>query len=110
MRLKRSIPDFHEQRVQSKFEDWPNEKWTQCGYSCPGPTLVTKIVRRLYEPPAAWYRQESTLFMPSFGYMEGALQSGIDAAQTILRSEHIPEVERIRDERMSRNESRDRGT
>jgi hypothetical protein len=33
--------------------------------------------------------------MAFFGYMEGALQSGIHAAQLIARHENVPEVEKI---------------
>jgi len=107
--LETIYPGFREQRTQSKFEDWPNEEWTQGGYSCPSPTQVTKIARRLYEPTGriVWAGEHAS--MAFFGYMEGALQSGIHAAQTIARCEHVPEVERIWDERMSQNDSRKDG-
>ncbi|TFW56517.1 NAD(P)/FAD-dependent oxidoreductase [Bradyrhizobium sp. MOS001] len=69
---------------------WPAERWTGAGYSCPAPGEVTRIGPFLNRP-----FNERLVFagehccLPFFGYMEGALQSGLAAASAITRNEGL---------------------
>jgi len=68
------------------FIPWPLEPWTWGGYSCPAPGEVTRIGKFLSEP---FFRRlhfaGEHVCLPFFGFMEGALQSGVMAATAILR-------------------------
>ncbi|MBX9842653.1 MAG: FAD-dependent oxidoreductase [Xanthobacteraceae bacterium] len=73
-----------------KFISWPGERWTKAGYSCPAPGEVTRIGPFLNRP-----FNERLVFagehccLPFFGYMEGALQSGLAAASAVTRNEGL---------------------
>jgi monoamine oxidase len=70
-----------------QFVCWPRDIWTKAGYSCPAPGEVTRIGPFLSRP------YHDRLFFagehccpPFFGYMEGALQSGMAAASAIMKN------------------------
>jgi monoamine oxidase len=76
--------DYAKQLRRAKFVAWPLEKWTRTGYSSfapgevcrAGPLLAAPYHERLY------FAGEHTC--PAFyGYMEGALQSGLAAAKAL---------------------------
>src|SRR5262249_10508202 len=63
------------------FMSWPTDKWTGCGYSCPAPTQVTGAAKNLagmWSGRVAFAGEHTVMAM--FGYMEGALESGLLAA------------------------------
>jgi monoamine oxidase len=69
------------------FVPWPEEKWTQCGYSCPAPGEVISaapLLAGLHEGRMAFAGEHTVMAMS--GYMEGALQSGLLAAGRILEA------------------------
>jgi monoamine oxidase len=66
------------------FMDWPNDPLTGCGYSCPTIGQVTTaapLLAGLYQDRLAFAGEHTVTAM--FGYMEGALQSGLLAAARI---------------------------
>jgi monoamine oxidase len=73
-----------------KFICWPHDQWTKAGYSCPAPGEVTRISPFLNRP-----FHDRLIFagehccLPFFGNMEGALQSEIAAASSIVRNEGL---------------------
>ena len=76
--------DYAKQLTRAKFVAWPLEPWTRTGYSSfapgevcrAGPLLTAPYHERLY------FAGEHTC--PAFyGYMEGALQSGLAAAKAL---------------------------
>lgn len=72
------------------FVSWPGEKWTKAGYSCPAPGEVTRIgpfLNRPFNDRLVFAGEHCCL--PFFGYMEGALQSGLTAASAIVRNEGL---------------------
>jgi monoamine oxidase len=71
----------------TEFVPWPLEKWTGGGYSCPAPGEVCRVGPNLDRPLARrlYFAGEHTC-LPFFGYMEGALQSGLRVAQHILEA------------------------
>jgi monoamine oxidase len=67
------------------FIDWPDDPWTGCGYSCAAPAQVTTagpLLAQLYAGRLAFAGEHTVMAM--FGYMEGALESGLIAAYRIM--------------------------
>ena len=81
-------PTYAEHRsADSRFVAWPKERWTMSGYSCPAPGDVCGVGPKLQEPyHDRLYFAGEHVCLPFFGYMEGALQSGLRAAESILRA------------------------
>lgn len=76
--------------AEPKFVSWPGERWTKAGYSCPAPGEVKRIGPFLSQPfhDRLMFAGEHCC-IPFFGYMEGALQSGLAAASAIVRNEGL---------------------
>ena len=91
---------FGAQMAADRFMDWPNEKWTQGGYSCPTRGQVTTAAKKLHETDGRLVWAGEHCCMAFFGYMESALQSGLHAAQIIAWSEGIPEANKLCEARM----------
>ncbi|MEE7506816.1 NAD(P)/FAD-dependent oxidoreductase [Methylobacterium mesophilicum] len=73
-----------------KFICWPDDCWTKAGYSCPAPGEVTRIgpfLSRPYHGRLVFAGEHCCL--PFFGYMEGALQSGLATADAIIKVEGL---------------------
>lgn len=66
-----------------KLEDWPNKDWTKTGYSCPAVGEVTTKGRFLNGIHGRILFAGEHTSMAFFGYMEGALQSGLRVASQI---------------------------
>jgi monoamine oxidase len=73
------------------YANWPATNHIGTGYSCPGPGEVTGAVRRLNETTLInkIYFAGEHVSPGFFGYMEGALQSGIRAAVRIAEDSRI---------------------
>lgn len=82
-RLSEIFPDYAPTAAQ--FVDWPTEPGIETGYSVPSPGQVTTVGQALAEPHGErlYFAGEQT-YVPYFGYMEGALQSGARAAREIV--------------------------
>jgi monoamine oxidase len=84
-KLTRIYPDFPGHALgPGVFMDWPNDRWTRCGYSCPTVGQVTGAAQQLagmYAGRLAFAGEHTVMAM--FGYMEGALQSGFFAFSRI---------------------------
>jgi monoamine oxidase len=88
------LPGFVKARVNNADSErvmvWRDEPWTRAAYSCPAPGQVTKVGPVLAagidaegQAPLAFAGEHC---YPAFlGYMEGAIHSGIAAAQQIAR-------------------------
>ena len=70
--LELLYPGFKENFVKSRFMDWPNEKWTQAGYSFPAPGQVTTVGPRMYEGVGRLHFAGEHTCYKFVGYMEGA--------------------------------------
>lgn len=83
--IERIYPGYTHHRTTTEFMDWEAYPWTRGGYSCPAPNQVTTVLRALNQP-----HHERLFFAgehvspPFFGFMEGALQSGMIAALRVL--------------------------
>ena len=69
--------------IHSELVDWVNEKWTYGGYSCPAPGEITTIGPILQQGLGKLlFAGEHTCYK-FFGFMEGAIRSGIETANKI---------------------------
>jgi monoamine oxidase len=73
--------------IAERFVDWPNTPGVMTGYSVPSPGQVTTVGQALAEPHGRLYFAGEQSFVGFFGYMEGALQSGMRAARDIIAAE-----------------------
>lgn len=90
-RLEQLYPAYSVNAVASRFMAWPREPWTRAGYSCPRPGQVCTVGPFLREPyrERLWFAGEHAC-LAFFGFMEGALQSGVIAARGICARARIP--------------------
>ncbi|XWV25948.1 hypothetical protein QJ857_gp1132 [Tupanvirus soda lake] len=90
------VKDISENDINSTnmmIIDWPNEKYTNTGYSYPQIGKCTTIYKELYYPIVNYHDRlifggEHTQLNYA-GFMEGALQSGLRIAKTIIASSKI---------------------
>lgn len=76
-------PGFTEHFVRSRFMDWPGDDWTLGSYSFPAPGQVTRVGPILHDGLGRLLFAGEHCSHAFVGYMEGALQSGIRAANQI---------------------------
>jgi monoamine oxidase len=85
--LANLYPDYFKNLLRTIYSNWPNEPFILTGYWTPkpdgeilrvGPKLNIAFHKRLY------FAGEHT-YVSYFGYMEGALRSGIRAANLLMR-------------------------
>ena len=77
---------FSAQKKELKFMSWPTEPWTMAGYSFPAVGEVCTKIRALntvYNHRMVFAGEHTCLAF--VGYMEGALQSGLQAAIKVNR-------------------------
>jgi monoamine oxidase len=87
-RLGRLFGNYRASRAPDPdFRAWPFESRIETGYSCPAPGQVTTVAPKLNRPfHKRLYFAGEHVCIPFFGYMEGALQSGVRAAKAIIRA------------------------
>ncbi|MBL0927909.1 MAG: FAD-dependent oxidoreductase [Phycisphaerales bacterium] len=82
--VERLLPGYGEAFAASRFMDWPGEAWTGTGYSFPAPGQVMRAGPLLaggFGRVRFAGEHASSAFV---GYMEGALNSGVRAALTLV--------------------------
>jgi len=82
--LEAIYPGYSSHVEKTMFMGWPEEKWTQCGYSCPGLGEVTAIYPNLdagFQDRLFFAGEYTSLLFG--GYMEGALHSGARLARKL---------------------------
>ena len=83
-------PDYAKHAASGFFIDWPAEPTIRCGYSCPSLGQVTTAapqLAQLYQNRLAFAGEHTVMAM--FGYMEGAIKSGVLAADRIKNAAGI---------------------
>jgi len=88
-------PDLKTNVVSEQFVNWPKIRFTGAGYSCPAPGQVTTVAPKLIEGSGRLVFAGEHTSMAFFGYMEGALESGLRAAQYVAHREEIPEAQKL---------------
>ena len=79
----------HSRAKDCEIADWPQDPWIKCAYSCPAPGQIMGISQYFAQPLGRLVfagEHTSTAF---FGYMEGALESGMRAANLIFSETSI---------------------
>lgn len=85
--LEAIYPGYASSVGKTMFMGWPNETWTQCGYSAPGLGQVTSVYPNLdrgFENQLLFAGEYTSLLFP--GYMEGGLHSGAKLARRLAVS------------------------
>ena len=78
--------DLRASFVRARFMDWPSDPWVKASYSFPAPGQVTTMLPLMARPLEGRLHLAGEHTCPAFvGYMEGALQSGVRAAGSIMR-------------------------
>lgn len=70
----------------TRWYDWPSDPWTRAGYSFPAPGELTTTLRALHERRGRVALAGEHMSPGFVGYMEGALRSGLTAADHAARS------------------------
>ncbi len=84
-RLEILYPGLQREATHRELVDWPERPWCRTGYSVPAPGQVTTIARNLSRPFRGRLFFAGEQASPGFfGYMEGALQAGLRAAQQVV--------------------------
>lgn len=83
LELERIFPGFRAAFVSARFMDWPSEPFTNAGYSVCAPGQVTRILPRLRTGLGRLHFAGEHLSTRFPGYMEGALESGLAAAERV---------------------------
>jgi monoamine oxidase len=84
--LTKLYPGYARNWIKVLFSDWPNKPFIMTGYAAPGKGDIFTIGEKLSEPfhGRLFFAGEHTQ-MDFFGYMEGALRSGLRAAHQLVR-------------------------
>ena len=77
------MPGYKDTFVRSRFMDWPADQWTQGGYTFPAPGEVTTMGPVLRESYGQMHFAGEYACLKFVGYMEGALNSGVQVARNI---------------------------
>ncbi len=80
-------PEYPASFVRGRFMNWPNELWTNGGYSFPAPGEITTIGPLLRRGLDRLHFVGEHACYKFVGYMEGALNSGVTVAQRLVRRE-----------------------
>lgn len=88
--ISKIYSSFPQNNIAGKFISWPEEEWTNGGYSIPNVNQVCSIgpfLNKAYNERMFFAGEHTS--MAFYGYMEGALQSGLHAAIRIGMSESV---------------------
>jgi monoamine oxidase len=87
--LEQLYPGYKDQRVQSRFMDWPADPWTLAGYSFPAPGQVTTVGPLMHKGVGNLHFAGEHTSYKFVGYMEGALNSGVMVAQRLAKRDGV---------------------
>ncbi len=83
------LPGVEANVLQTEFVDWLDDPWTQCGYSFPLPCAFLAQARVLKEGLGRLSFAGEHASTGYFGFMEGGLHSGVQAAHRLMRRDQI---------------------
>jgi monoamine oxidase len=87
--ISQMYPGYAANAIDHQFVNWPADPHIRGGYSCPLPGQVTTIgpfLNQMYQGRIAFAGEHACLAF--FGYMEGALESGLRAALQVAHASH----------------------
>jgi len=88
-------PGFDQQVVAMRLIEWPKQRFTQGGYSCPGIGQVTAAARAYADAKGRLIFAGEHASPAYFGYTEGALQSGLRAAQIVAKESGLKQAQHL---------------
>jgi monoamine oxidase len=83
--LGRAYKGLRKTLIDSRYFDWPSDPWVGASYAFPAPGEITSIGELLRTGIGPLHFAGEHTCYAFIGYMEGALQSGIAAAEKIAR-------------------------
>jgi monoamine oxidase len=88
--LEGLYPGYKDNKVATRFMDWPAEEWTGAGYSFPAPGQVTTVGPLLRKGIGGRLHFAGEHACYKFvGYMEGALNSGVSLAARLAARDGV---------------------
>jgi monoamine oxidase len=75
--------------IGSRFFDWPSEPWTRASYAFPACGEINRVGKLLKEGIGSLHFAGEHTCYAFIGYMEGALQSGIQTAKKLARRDGV---------------------
>lgn len=87
--LNKIYQGYNDNVTKTRFMDWPNDPWTQAGYSFPAPGQVTTVGPILHKGIGRLHFAGEHASYKFVGYMEGALNSGATVARRIAKRDGI---------------------
>lgn len=81
--LEATYPGVRDATIKTRFMDWPGFRYTKAGYSFPAPGELTSGAAGLHEAFGPLHIAGEHCSHAFVGYMEGALQSGLEVADRI---------------------------
>ncbi len=84
--LEELYPGYKEEVIKTRFMDWPGFKYTKASYSFPAPGELMASGAALHTGYDGLHFAGEHCTHAFVGYMEGALQSGIEVADRILET------------------------
>jgi monoamine oxidase len=108
--LQKMYPRLGNGSLSATFVNWPREEYITGGYSCPTRGSVCTRIRGMHDAGPRLVFAGEHVSMPWFGYMEGALQSGLRAAYSIAKSAGVGEAQALANlrDKDSRRQGRER--
>ncbi|MBL8990790.1 MAG: FAD-dependent oxidoreductase [Phycisphaerae bacterium] len=82
--LKKLLPGIEGSVLRGRLMNWPKMPWARCGYAFPAPGEVTAVGPALHAGAERLTFAGEHACYGFVGYMEGALQSGLNAARNVL--------------------------
>ncbi|MCW5765713.1 MAG: FAD-dependent oxidoreductase [Phycisphaeraceae bacterium] len=82
--LRKLLPGIEGSMLRGRLLNWPKMPWARCGYAFPAPGEVTTVGPVLHEGAERLTFAGEHACYGFVGYMEGALQSGLNAARNVL--------------------------
>jgi monoamine oxidase len=82
-------PKFGENFIKSRMMDWPNDPFTNGGYSFPAPGQITSVGPTIYKGLGRLHFCGEHTSYKFVGYMEGGLNSGVALANRIAKRDGV---------------------
>jgi len=87
--LGRAYKGLRKTLIDSRYFDWPSDPWVGASYAFPAPGEITSIGELLRTGIGPLHFAGEHTCYAFIGYMEGALQSGIAAAEKIAKRHSV---------------------
>ncbi len=88
--FEQALPGFSANHIKSEFVNWIGDPWTKCGYSFPLPGEFLSQSKILKDGLGNLHIAGEHASLGFFGFMEGGLHSGVQAANRLMQQDGIP--------------------